>query len=747
MAESLTLGQRIIRWFSPPPVQMRTEVAIADTRRQLFKDQIPYNPDDLIARKGIRIYDLMRRDDQVRAALTIKKYATLSTGWRIDPAGNGPDDQQAADCAHDILEGTEGALEDDLYQILSALDYGFSVTEMVFKIIETGPWAGKIGLKSLKTRAPHNIDFKTDEFGNLLAVQQDSKDLKPVEKFAIFSYNQEFSNWYGTSDLRAAYAPWWIKENAQRWLATYLERYAVPFPVAKVPLGLPASDKADLEKVLNNIQAATSMIIPGVVDLNFPEVPKEGAEQLGKAIEALNIAIARAILLPNLLGLAPQKQTGSYARAVKDFDLFMYVVDHLRLQLAENVITEQVIKPLTRWNWNTEIEPPKFRFNAFSHEQQTELLRLWLDAIKVQAVGSQPEDEAYIREITGFPEREEEEPEGELGPDRVVPPTTPKGPNGEVVLPKAEPTPQPGANPPASSMAQHDEFEDRADVLRDPATADELRAHFAQLDRGLRRIEEVAATSLSKTLLDQRDQLLEFVRRRFENGIDPVAVNRLQLRKTRDVQAAVREMLRTGFEYGRTTVADELHLTRRFAWGIPPREALRFFDDKMLVITGLLHDELLNDSKMILLNALKTGEPLNDTIIKLQDLYAPFVGTVAVAPVLMTAPRLATIIRTNLTEAFNEGRKIMMSDPEVRDEIAGVRYSAVLDARTTPVCRFLDGKVFRAGDPALDRLTPPNHFNCRSILVPILIEDEQTLDYITETEIGKGVDLAGKGFV
>ena len=58
-------------------------------------------------------------------------------------------------------------LESDLYEILSALDYGFSVTEKIIGELTDGPYAGAVALRSLKTRSPHSITFAQDEYGNL----------------------------------------------------------------------------------------------------------------------------------------------------------------------------------------------------------------------------------------------------------------------------------------------------------------------------------------------------------------------------------------------------------------------------------------------------------------------------------------------------------------------------------------------------------------------------------------------------
>lgn len=43
-------------------------------------------------------------------------------------------------------------------------------------------------------------------------------------------------------------------------------------------------------------------------------------------------------------------------------------------------------------------------------------------------------------------------------------------------------------------------------------------------------------------------------------------------------------------------------------------------------------------------------------------------------------------------------------------------YVATLDSRTTPICRSLDGKVFKRGTGPV----PPIHINCRSIRVPVI---------------------------
>jgi SPP1 gp7 family putative phage head morphogenesis protein len=53
------------------------------------------------------------------------------------------------------------------------------------------------------------------------------------------------------------------------------------------------------------------------------------------------------------------------------------------------------------------------------------------------------------------------------------------------------------------------------------------------------------------------------------------------------------------------------------------------------------------------------------------------------------------------------------------------RYVAVLDNRTSEICRELDGNVYRYDDP--NRVLPPQHLNCRSTTLPILRGGEATV--------------------
>ena len=72
--------------------------------------------------------------------------------------------------------------------------------------------------------------------------------------------------------------------------------------------------------------------------------------------------------------------------------------------------------------------------------------------------------------------------------------------------------------------------------------------------------------------------------------------------------------------------------------------------------------------------------------------------------------RLKTIYQTNLQSAYMAGR---MQAQMAADAFPYLQYVAVLDGRTRPSHRDLDGKVFRKDDPIWQSIYPPNGYNCR----------------------------------
>lgn len=86
-----------------------------------------------------------------------------------------------------------------------------------------------------------------------------------------------------------------------------------------------------------------------------------------------------------------------------------------------------------------------------------------------------------------------------------------------------------------------------------------------------------------------------------------------------------------------------------------------------------------------------------------------------------------TVVLTALNHITNKARDVFYN--ENNHLISGLRWTAVLDGRTTPICRSRDGKVaptqgneVPVGLPRLDPpgARPPAHHRCRSVMVPVI---------------------------
>lgn len=134
------------------------------------------------------------------------------------------------------------------------------------------------------------------------------------------------------------------------------------------------------------------------------------------------------------------------------------------------------------------------------------------------------------------------------------------------------------------------------------------------------------------------------------------------------------------------------------------------YDDPLLgenFSSALKHqsEELKDALKVTLLNGIKSGKNVEQMTTDIRRNFN------------VVQPRLETLIRTNTSNVMNLTNNNTFLDA---DFVEYVKYSAILDNRTTDICRGRNGKIYTKEKA---RGMIPAHWNCRSFFIPIVDKD------------------------
>ena len=737
----------------PTKADLRSPVLYANPRVAATESFIR-NPALLVASKSMTVFDKMRNDDMVKAAMALKKQFIIASGYDIHSPEGQPRDWEVTDFVKKALERMEDSFNNKLLHILSALDYGFSVTEKIYEARD-----GKLWIKKLVTAAPHDIQFKVNEFGDVTGIDQygairtDVREA-PLGKFIIFTWDSDFSNPYGNSDLLAAHRPYIMKAQAYNWMAIMLEKYGVPPMFLHYDqTAIPTEVQPLLTKAISDWQTGGFGVFPrgeskDAVDFYTPELSGQVSTVFIPAFQMFNQDIARALLMPGLLGVTPQGAAGSYARSQTEFDVFMLIVEHARNQIADCVVQEQIIKQLVDLNFPGVEEYPCFKFRPISDDVRIDLITAWGTLTGQRVVQTTPADEEHIRKQMKFPEMEAAQdsvPEGDENPYGPQPEPAPGEQDAEDAEDADEDAAEGGeGKDDAKSKKNTAEFTAEQRTL----TKYELKVSFSKIERDLDELQAAYMERLKTAFEDMRVAVEADVRKTWEPTLE-YATSFQKLPKADNLLATFQEFLKDGMQRGRASLISELPGAKFAEASMPDADlddALAYLRAKAFWVSGVTDQKILADVRQALLQGVSNGDTLSEIMDRLRSIFKPYVEeTRDENGVLLDPARLETIVRTNLIDVYNQGRLVQGAQAE--EYLEGWQYSAILDTRTTEVCRHLDGKVFVEGDKRVFSLRPPRHFNCRSVMVPIVIgETIEDQDKITDQQAREARDLSGSSF-
>lgn len=655
-----------------------------------------YNPDDLVQAKGLKIYKDMATDETVKAGMWLLKLALLVRKFNVLPATSSRKDIKAAEfCRYVLTDAMKGSFRQQLWGLLSFLDFGFVVAEKMFTEYTSGDWRGYTGFSDLKARDPESIEFRTDDHGNVRedGILQNGVTVLPSWKMLHLAYGDMFGNPYGRSMLREAYTPWISKTHIRRYRNMFLERWAVIGLDIEYERG-DAEGRAAAEALLDEYVSAAGIARPSDITVQ----PMPGAERAVTSGELFdrsfirdNAAIMQALLIPDQLGFQAQ-ETGSYKQAEVHLEMFLWFVDFVGEILAEAAIRDDLFKDLVDLNFPQGTNLPIFKWGPLSEGDKLKIAHLFNEAVQYGTIKPSEQDETHFRRLLNFP-------------------------------------------------VTKDTAEALATFAEDPTDYDSVQSDFNSGEWAgtiaLAPVVLAIRTEMTTAILRKSDRYLHALNEEVLSS----NLESLQVPHVGELRDAFMSLSHEAFEMGQRQARGELHSSGLKVGPVTaaPAEAYKLLEEKAFWMAGIESDYILVGVKEALLEGFRQGWDEARTMKEIQKFFNQYE-----APREVTPSRIRVVVRTNYTDAYNQGRLMEYRDPALEGMVIGVRFSAILDDRTTEICKTLHNTAFALDDPMMKSFTPPMHFNCRSLLTPIFKWD--TMAVATQKDKARFLPLIPEGF-
>ncbi len=760
------------------PEQKMDKVTTYDLINTLSGGYPRTNTDQLVGQKGLQIYSLMANDEQVKAVMNFKRDAITARGWTFKCRDDSPlsETERAARIAvmNECVKRMKGSFSDALNMIMTGRAYGFSVTEKVYAQLDINgkQWTG---INRLLGRDPVSFFFYTDDYGILDKIEQRVTGKPPlnVDQRRVIHYvhSPEWDHVFGRSDLREAYNAYYAKTQIRNLWLLYLEKFAGGTIVAKrISEDAPrhgTPEYQSLQDALKNWKSLGSVILPQGVeaDIHMPA----STDAYEKAVTFHDLAIAKALLVPNLLGISHAGQTGAYSQSQTQLEAFFWTLN-ADAQRLEACLNEQLFQDLGDQNWG-DGEYPEFFFKPASLEHVKWVVTTWTGLLGVKAVIPTEEDEAYLRKLLELPPRDEKStplPQPEpIQPGKPVGEDKPKDDpvkdsegyakvGEQIAALQAEIAKLGAATRDAGTPHIHTPAAHAAPNSKQMAFSRAMqRVAFSVIEKrtddaavsNVDRIAGLMATAI-KRVMGSDDQLKELTDDD-PSDIAALAFNSADIGK---VKNAAKDALMQGWRLGQDMALTEVERAKGERFSREKRslhfknlrdQATAYFELNGFRMAGNLSDGSKAIIQQELAAAVRYGTPLPEVRAKIWDRLTSkgFTSRGAVKGVEDDQKVLAllddlwveaegsavaylnTLVRTNVFEAMNEARFAEFTDPELDDFVLALQYAAVLDSSTTQICEHLNARTYKADSEIWDEYRPPNHYNCRSVLVPITAID------------------------
>lgn len=334
---------------------------------------LPSATDDLLNCIGPEVYEQMRNDADVEAAINTYKILVLSEPLQISSCVAKKDEKNKeeyeiakanADFLNRSIAGLATPITQIFWEMLDAIPLGNKIAEITLKD-GTGVDRGMLVLDSIKPKPYNVISFVVDLFWNLIGflptwgVTNESRKVLPRSKFLVLTLNSRNCDPRGRSWIRAAWRAYDFKERLWQIYYKWLHQFAVPSLIGKTGPNERGQAVTNADGSVTQVTAeeamrdglegwenSTVVVVKNGADVEPVEV-SGGGQQFERGFSISSKEISKAILFNELSNRDATHQTKAAGESQSD------IVDSnaafIRSALVSAFISD-VAKPLIAIN-------------------------------------------------------------------------------------------------------------------------------------------------------------------------------------------------------------------------------------------------------------------------------------------------------------------------------------------------------------------------------------------------------------
>lgn len=621
---------------------------------------------------------------------------------------------------------------------LESLDFGFKTMENLYKVgtikykdedDNEQEFSGHL-LKQPKSLDPETIDLIVDDLGNFTGFKQDGNiDITVKDKKALVIVNRwESGNYYGISDLEYVYTPWYDANINRQFSMRWLERKGTGIFKGTYPSGKDVEtgkDNSDIMlELLDSIMEGTAVALPSDTDnegnVKWDITILDSDDKTDSFIEKakyLDDTMLRGLVIPEKA--LTQGEVGARS-SIESFQAFFI---QRKQDLLDNQIfwiNEYSLKPFIEINWGGDIVD-EYMIKAGKIDDNSVIVANQLIQKLIEKGSIKPERQ-WLIDKTGIPLEEEEEIIEEEIPEE-----------DEDII---------------DELPDEEEEPDKIEMQEKSMNARETKFKMAELGSFLSGRSDQFQMELEENILSQLERVKRFVTKNYTTDKFMPVVNGINLNQG-PVNSIMKNYLKDiyndsfdKFQAGVEGSADfkELELSDIDNINISDgrvnfAEPSSFIGFRTALSGGKFLSDLLAEMKFAVSNSLGTGASLTETLAFLTRKVKEFIT--ARKSNISETELAFTLDKANTDYLKINAQRVAKGLIPPGRKIERFVSSAVLDDRTTELCRELDGLVVEAGSPVMEKFATPRHFHCRSVWIPIT-QDEIDDPRMADTDLTTG---------